>query len=103
MGGLVIELSTVIQELRTELNTAIAGGAGEELRFELGPIELEVSVAITKEGGGGAKVRFWVVDADAHGKVAGATTQRIKLQLEPKLAATGSRPEVSGHAVSGER
>ncbi|GAB2620547.1 hypothetical protein GCM10027168_60760 [Streptomyces capparidis] len=99
----MIELSKVIEELRNELETAVAAGAGRALRFELGPIEVEVEVAITKEKGGGAKVRFWVVDAEAQGKLSDAATQRIRLTLEPKVAATGRRPEVSGAAVPGER
>ncbi|MET7570499.1 trypco2 family protein [Streptomyces sp. NPDC005492] len=99
----MIELSVMLRELRAELSKSMAEAADKELRFELGPIEVEVSVAITKEAGVGGKVRFWVVDADAQGKVSDATTQRIKLQLDPKVAATGRRPEVSGKEVPGER
>lgn len=102
-GALVIELAKVIEELRGELDAAVLAGAGKALRFDLGPIELEVAVAITREAGAGAKVRFWVVDGGAEGKVSGSSTQRIKLTLEPKVAATGRRPEVSGGAVHGER
>lgn len=50
-GALVIELAKVIEELRGELDAAVLAGAGKALRFDLGPIELEVAVAITREAG----------------------------------------------------
>ena len=54
----MIELASVIMDLREELGRAISAGEGEALRFELGPIELEVSVAIEAGVQAGAKVRF---------------------------------------------
>jgi Trypsin-co-occurring domain 2 len=58
----MIELAEVIGELRPELQEAINAGEGEQLRFELGPVELEPTVAVEKGGGGGVKVRFWVLE-----------------------------------------
>jgi hypothetical protein len=58
----MIELGEVIGELRRELQSAMSAGAGEPLRFELGPVELEATVAVEKGGSGSAKVRFWVVE-----------------------------------------
>ena len=58
----MIELAEVIGELRRELQEAINAGEGEQLRFELGPVELEATVAVEKGGGGGVKVRFWVLE-----------------------------------------
>ena len=91
----MIELATVIQDLRAELERAIVYGVGQQLRFELGPIELEVSVAIEAGAEAGVKARFWVVDLGAHGNVDRTSTQRIKLTLSPRLA-DGSTPWVSG-------
>ncbi|GAA1986993.1 trypco2 family protein [Catenulispora subtropica] len=99
----MIELSQVIRELRTELYEAIATATGQDLRFEVGPIELELTVAITRETAGGTKIKFWVVDADASGKAGTVTTQRVKLSLEPKLGPGDRRPEVSGRAGERER
>ena len=45
-SGSMIELSDVIADLRSELDAARRRGTGEELRFELGSVELEVSVAV---------------------------------------------------------
>lgn len=98
----VIELATVIRDLRAELEAAVAAADGAALLFELGPIELEVSVAMERSASAGAKVRFWVIDADAEGRAGSVSTQRVKLTLAPKLAAGGGPPHVSGQAVAGE-
>jgi hypothetical protein len=103
----VIELADMIRELRQQLTTALADGDGETLRFELGPVEVEASVAVTREAGGDAKVRLWVVDAGANGKYAHAETQRITLTLTPKaVPGNGDTPRtvlIAGGEVDGER
>jgi hypothetical protein len=105
----VIELADVIRQLREELDAARASGSDSELQFELGPIDLEVTVGLEKEGGGGAKVRFWVIELGGDAKVAGSSTQRIKLTLNPSLRTPGTEGAtrrsafVSGDEVAGER
>jgi hypothetical protein len=99
----VIELGELIGELRRELQQAMAAGVGEPLRFELGPVELEATVVVERGGGGNLKVRFWVVEAGGDGKVNEATTQRIKLVLQPRVGATGDNPLISGDAEPDER
>lgn len=56
-----VEFAQVIGQLRQELSAAMREGEGEDLRFELGPVELELTVAVSREAGPNAKVRFWVV------------------------------------------
>ncbi|MFJ4834341.1 trypco2 family protein [Streptomyces sp. NPDC088747] len=103
----MIELADMIRELRKQLTTALADGDGEAVRFELGPVEVEASVAVTREAGGDARVRLWVVDAGANGKYAHAETQRITLTLTPKaVPADGGSPRtvlITGGEVDGER
>jgi hypothetical protein len=99
----MIELAEVIGELRRELQQAMDAGEGQPLRFELGPVELEATVAVEKGGGGGAKVRFWVVELGGDAKVAQSSTQRIKLALQPRLAATGESPLIAGDEGDRER
>lgn len=98
----MIELGEVIAELRRELQEAINQGEGQPLRFELGPVELEATVAVEKGGGGGAKVRFWVIELGGDAKVAQSSTQRIKLALQPRLA-SGEAPWVAGDEAPDER
>lgn len=80
MDGL--ELSDVLAHLRANLARAQQEGAGQDLRFSLDDVEVEFQVAITKEGEGKAGVKFWVVNAELGGKLANATTQKIKLKMK---------------------
>lgn len=82
----MIELASVIRDLRDELARAIVVGQGEALRFELGPIELEVAVAVQRSDGAAGKARFWVLELGGDHKKDTSDTQRIKLTLTPHLA-----------------
>jgi hypothetical protein len=101
--GLVIELSAMISELRRELNQAIDAGAGERLRFELGPVEVEATVGLDSKGQAGARVRFWVVELGGEEEVARSSLQRIKLTLQPHLAGSAAPPEIVDAERQGER
>lgn len=46
----MIELADVITELRAELEHAQMRAKGSTLRFEMGPVELEVTVALSRGG-----------------------------------------------------
>ncbi|GGN42913.1 hypothetical protein GCM10012285_23760 [Streptomyces kronopolitis] len=54
----MIELSNTVRELHRELTAEVSEGDGERLRFELGPVEIEASVTISKEAEAEAKLRF---------------------------------------------
>lgn len=99
----MIELASVIRDLRAELEQAVVAADGAALKFELGPIELEVSVAVERSAAVGAKAKFWVVEASGDGKVASTGTQRIKLTLTPKLSPGGASPYVAGSAEPDEQ
>ncbi|MEV3929333.1 MULTISPECIES: trypco2 family protein [unclassified Streptomyces] len=99
----MIELAHVINDLREELERATGAAEGATLKFELGTIELEVSVALERSGNTGAKVRFWVVESGAEAAVAHTGTQRITLSLKPTIAGSVNPPYVSGNAEAHER
>ena len=102
--AMAVELAELIAQLRADLAEAMRAGADSELRFELGPVELELTVALEKSGGADAKVRFWVVEAGADGRAATTTTQRIKLTLDPRSSSQpGRRLQISGAEEEGER
>ena len=82
MSGL--ELASVIRQLRAELNEAMDDAEGERLRFELGPVELSLTVTVGREATPGAKVRFWVIEAGADAKISREAVQDIKLVLSPR-------------------
>ncbi|MFH8369503.1 trypco2 family protein [Streptomyces sp. NPDC018031] len=101
-----MELTEMIRELRAQLTAAAAQGADEALRFEVGPIEIEANVAVTREAGGGGRVRFLVVEAGADGRYARAETQRVTVTLQPTVpgpAGTRTAARISGAEAAGER
>lgn len=99
----MVELASVIRDLREELAQTIVAAEGEALRFELGSIELELSVALERSGQAGAKVRFWVVESGADAAVRATSAQRISLTLRPTLAGANDPPYVSGRAGAHEQ
>ncbi|GGV08265.1 hypothetical protein GCM10010275_55630 [Streptomyces litmocidini] len=103
----MVELADLIGELRSQLAVAMSDGADEAVRFELGPVEVEATVAVSREGGADAKVRLWVVDTAANGKHSRAETQRITVTLLPKAAVPGQARTgtllIGGDEVEGER
>lgn len=104
------ELASVLRQLRTELNEALGDAEGERLRFELGPVELSLTMMVGREGAPGAKVRFWVVEAGADMKVSRESLQGIKLVLTPldmksAVGLDGKRkpPLIAGEPYAEER
>ena len=104
-----VELASYVQQLRAELNRAMADGEGQRLRFELGPVEMSLSVTVNREAGPDVKIRFWVIEAGAGAKLSKESVQEIKLVLTPvdtqaPADADGKRtPLIGGAAVTGER
>jgi hypothetical protein len=76
------ELPAVIAKIREDLMRAQEQGAGKGLGFTLEDVELEFQVAVTKEGGGKAGVKFLVINAEASGKYSNAVTQKVKIKLK---------------------
>jgi hypothetical protein len=79
-------LVELIRGLRSELWEAAVEGGAEELRFDVGPITLDLEVMVTRAGKGDAGVKFWVLTASGGGSFETARTQRLQLQLTPKTA-----------------
>jgi hypothetical protein len=99
----MIGLAEVIRELRRELQEAMKASEREALRFALGPVELEATVAVEKGGGAEGKVRFWVIELGGDAKASTSSTQRLKLVLQPRLADSDATPWVAGDATEDER
>jgi hypothetical protein len=104
-----VELASVIRQLRAELNEALADAEGERLRFQLGPVEVALTVTVGQETTPGAKVRFWVIEAGADAKVSRGAIQDIKLVLTPVDTQAPANPNgkaaaplITGSAMEGE-
>jgi hypothetical protein len=79
-----LDLADVLRALRRELSTATTEGKDADVRFELGPIELEFLVDVRRDAGADAGVRFGVVSLGAKGSVESGSAHRVKLALLPK-------------------
>jgi hypothetical protein len=98
-GGLP-SLSDTIAAVRRELSSALAPGQGQPARFRAGPVELDFEIAVTCTGDGPTDVHLSVLTLGGQSALARATTQRIKVTLEPLDPVTGPEPSVLPSAES---
>ncbi|GAA0906127.1 trypco2 family protein [Pseudonocardia zijingensis] len=99
-----LALSEVVAQLRAELTEAMSAGEDEQLRFELGPVEVELTVGVDKEAKPGAKAKFWVLELGSEARFATSSTQRIKLTLDPRHASRpGRKVTIDGAEAPRER
>ncbi|TJZ50360.1 hypothetical protein FCH28_24110 [Streptomyces piniterrae] len=89
-----VGLADAVRGVRAELAAAQADGAGQELGFEVGQIELEFAVDIRKEGSGQAGAKVYVLSLGAKGSVAQSVTHRMKVVLNPQDR-QGNSPRIS--------
>ncbi|HJP64977.1 MAG TPA: trypco2 family protein [Actinomycetota bacterium] len=90
-----IGLAEAIRTLRAELAASQDEGSDNSVRFNVGPVELEFQVELSREAGVEGGVQFWVVSIGGKGSVASTTSHRLKLSLEPVDTATGKQLKVS--------
>ncbi len=83
-----MRVSDAIGSLRRELAATRLAGAGESIRFEMGPVEMEFGLELRKEGKGELGAKFWVVSVGASGSVGTTATHRLKLTMTPKEIAS---------------
>lgn len=94
-----IGLSQAIETLRLELSEAQASGRDGEVRFGLETVDLELSVAVTKDANG--KVGWKILEAG--GSVGTERTQTIRLSLKPlPSGAASARENLGGIIIAGE-
>jgi hypothetical protein len=89
-----VPLAGAIRQLRAELTEAMRQGQGEELRFALGDIELELQLQVSQEAKGDAGIRFWLVSLGGSASASRGSTHSLRLTLTPETA-EGKQPRVS--------
>ena len=89
-------LADTIAAVRRELSSALAVGQGQLVQFRAGPVELEFEIAVTCTGGGQAGVHLSVLTLGSQSAPARATTQRIKVTLQPPDLDTGADAQAAG-------
>jgi Trypsin-co-occurring domain 2 len=88
-------LADTIAAVRRELCSAQKAGQGQSIQFRTGPVELEFEVAVTRSGGGEAGVQLWVLTLGGKLERGHATTQRIKVTLQPVNPDTGEDARIA--------
>ena len=99
MNGIPLRefLAGLRQEMLEAQKDALASGSGRDrdrLRFAVGPVEVEFTLAATKELDGKAGVKFYVFELGGGGSASTVSTQRVKLTLTP-VTGDGRRFEVN--------
>lgn len=77
-----IGLKEAIGALRTELSEAMKDAANEQLRFEVGEINLEFQVELERAVEGSAGIKFYVVELGGKGSATTSTTHTVKIALK---------------------
>ena len=98
----MLELAEVVRELRGEIMRAMAAGEGEVLQFEVGIVDLELTLAVKRESGGKAGIKFYVFELGGDVNVESAKTQKLTLRLNPRMAGSGETPRIVGRAIPSE-
>lgn len=95
-----IELGDAVAVVRQELLDAVGRGAGAEVGFVVGPIELEFAVELRADVKVKAGFKAWVLSADVEAGVVRGRTHKVKVTLTPKNA-DGTDVLVAGEAGTG--
>ncbi|MCX4972660.1 trypco2 family protein [Streptomyces sp. NBC_00620] len=95
-----VGLAEAIGAIRAELQQAARDGAGQEIQFRTGPVEVEFSVDVKKDGEARAKVLVLPFGAEAKASRSKGTMSRVKITLQP-VDAEGADLRISDE--SGER
>jgi|SRR5215471_6468822 len=78
-------LSSALEGLREELETAWREGADKSLRFRVSSVTLTLEAVARREAEGSAKIRWWLVEAGGGGSAGTEKTQTLVLTLTPTL------------------
>ncbi|QFU89681.1 trypco2 family protein [Amycolatopsis sp. YIM 10] len=100
-GAVVGGLAETIEALRVELTEAMAKGADQALAFELGPVNVELTLAVTREGSGTGGLKLGVVSFGAAAKLAQQETHKLTLTLNP-VGKDGATPVRVSDSADGE-
>lgn len=90
-----VGLGDAIKAIRRELDAAIEHGDGGSLKFQPGPLELELVVTVHLDVGGKVKILLLPWTAEVHGGRSAEHVQRVKLTLQPVNSEGGE--QLIGH------
>ncbi|MGP8300199.1 trypco2 family protein [Streptomyces inhibens] len=91
-----IGLADAVAAVRGELLAATVSGAGQEIAFAVGPVEMEFEVELRADAKAKAGFRVWAVTANAEAGVSRGRTHRVSFTLTPKNVSGGDLL-INGH------
>jgi Trypsin-co-occurring domain 2 len=104
-----IGLQEAIAALRAELSDAITASAGEQLKFEVGEMQLEFQVEVERVAEGSGGIRFWVVELGGKASRTSTTSHTVAIPLKPVtedrrpvLTGSGEVPQASAEIPQAE-
>ncbi|MFT5698654.1 MAG: hypothetical protein ACI8ZB_001509 [Desulforhopalus sp.] len=77
-----LELSDMIKELRLQLSNAQKDGNGEDIRFIVDDVELELQITVEKQVQGGMSAKFFVLTSKVDGSDKNTVSQKLKLKFK---------------------
>lgn len=83
------ELGETVSAIREQLQQAMDEGDGKALKFRAGPVELEFSIEVRKEGEAKARIMVLPWSAEARAAAGANAVHRLKLTLQPIDGAGG--------------
>lgn len=79
-----IGLADAVAAVRDELLEAAARGAGQEINFAVGPVEMEFEVELRADAKAKAGFRVWAVTAETEAGLSRGRTHRVSFTLTPR-------------------
>lgn len=95
-----IGLRDAVAAIRAELAAAMADGAGHDLKFDVGPVQLDLAIDVTGQAGGEAGIKVWVLSLTGNASAAVTHSHRISVTLQPVDRSTGGQPRISDREES---
>jgi hypothetical protein len=89
-----VELADAVEAVRQGLIAGAARGAGQAVRFEVGEIHMEFTVALERARTAGGGIKAWVIEAGTDTTSTAGRTHTVSLTLRPRDAATGGHVEI---------
>jgi NTP-dependent ternary system trypsin peptidase co-occuring protein len=94
-GSPSLELVQAIDALRAQLTAAVERSRGQRVQFELGEVEIEFTVSLSRDAKAEGGVKIWVLSLGASGARSSAAVQRLKVTLKPTDTHTGQSPQIA--------
>ncbi|MFF4122127.1 trypco2 family protein [Microbispora rosea] len=80
-----LDVTDAIEAVRRQLIQAKNSADGSDLEFELGDVELEFNVSVTRDAKLNGQIKVWVIGIGATEGLNESRTHRLKVTLKPRI------------------